>query len=276
MDITFERGDPQHPKGHALLYFRVSTEPDKVYATYVVTLPVKSDLTKYVPPFLAAHLGSLPLSDLSAFAMPPVPEALNSYEELERLSRLRDDDLVYGDSMFSYDLPRMMEAVTEAVEIYSQLYASQSGGAPSIGSETPVVADSPNLEASGSIPLGGRAPANNEPEDTSYNVNEVLFGLMSEKDKLGELSRLLGKLRFAVEGQDSQEEEEVAEEISTLGRHLPENFQVPSLLAVAKETSQRASRLAQLYLDRCFRLSDGDISSAADLDQQIQSIKDGG
>ena len=276
MDITFERGDPQHPKGHALLYFRVSTEPDKVYATYVVTLPVKSDLTKYVPPFLAAHLGSLPLSDLSAFAMPPVPEALNSYEELEQLSRLRDDDLVYGDSMFSYDLPRMMEAVTEAVEIYSQLYASQSGGASSIGSETPVAADGPGLETSGSIPLAGHTPASEEAEDTSYDVNEVLFSFMSEGDKLGELSRLLGKLRFAVEGQDSQEEEEVASEIRTLGRHLPENFQVLTLLAVAKDTSQQSSRLAQLYLDRCFRLSDGDISSAADLDQQIQSIKDGG
>lgn len=273
MDLTFERGDPQHPKGHALLYFRVSTEPDRVYATYVVTLPVKSDLTKYVPPFLAAHLGSLPLSDFSAFAMPPVPEPVDSYEELERLSRLRDDDLVYGDSMFSYDLPRMMEAVTEAVQAYTQLYASQAGGAGSIGSETPVAADNPGLEASGSIPLSGQAPPNDVPEDTSYNVNEVLFSLMSERDKLGELSRLLGKLRFAVEGQDSQETEEVAAEISTLGRHLPENFQVPSLLAVAMETSQQASRLAQLYLDRCFRLSEGDISSAADLDQQIQTLK---
>jgi hypothetical protein len=45
---------------------------------------------------------------------------------------------------------------------------------------------------------------------------------------------------------------------------------------VAKETTQQASRLAQLYLDRCFRLSDGDTSSAAELNQQIQSIKEGG
>lgn len=276
MDITFERGDPQHPKGHALLYFRVNTEPDKVYATYVVTLPVKSDLTKYVPPFLASHLGSLPLSDFSAFAMPPVPEALDSYEELERMSRMRDDDLIFGDSMFSYDLPRMMEAVTEAVQGYSQLYADQVGGTPSIGAGAPDAGEGAVLEVSGSIPLGGQTSTDAEAEDTSYDVNEVLFGLMSERDKLGELSRLLGKLRFAVEGQDSQDAEEVAAEISTLGRHLPENFQVPSLLAVAKETSQQASKLAQLYLDRCFRLSDGDITSAAELDQEIQSIKEDG
>ena len=121
MDLTFDRGDPQNPRGHALLYFRVDTEPDQVYATYVVTLPVKSDLTKYVPPFLASHLGSLPLSDLSAFAMPPVPEVVGSFSELDRLSQLRADDLVYGGSMFSFDLPRMMETATEAVQAYSSL-----------------------------------------------------------------------------------------------------------------------------------------------------------
>ena len=107
MDLNFDKGDSQNPRGHALLYFRVDTEPDKVYATYVVTLPVKSDLTKYVPPFLASHLGNMPLNDLSAFAMPPVPEALGSLEELERLSQLRSDDLVYGGSMFSFDLARI-------------------------------------------------------------------------------------------------------------------------------------------------------------------------
>ena len=261
MDITFERGDPERPKGHAILYFRVNTEPDKVYATYVVTLPVKADLAKYVPPFLASHLGNLPLSDFSAFAMPPVPEPVDSYEALERMSRLRDDDLVYGTSMFSFDLPRMMEAVTEAVEAYSQMYANQQGGPGTLEAE-PAQPETPELE-----------PAN---QDRSYDVNEVLFSLMSERDKLGELSKLLGKLRFAVEGHDSNNADEAAEEIKALARHLPEEFQVPALLAVARDTSQKASRLAQLYLDRCFRLSDGDVSSARDLEAQINSLKDEG
>ena len=108
MDLSFDIGDPQRPKGHAVLYFRVDTEPDKVYATYVVTLPIKSDLGKYVPPFLATHLGGLPLNDLSAFAMPPLPEPVDSHAELERISQMRQDDLVYAGSMFSFDLPRMM------------------------------------------------------------------------------------------------------------------------------------------------------------------------
>ena len=260
MDITFDRGDPDHPKGHALLYFRVSTEPDKVYATYLVTLPVKADMSKYVPPFLASHLGNLPMSDFSAFAMPPVPEPVGSYEELERMSRQRDDDLVFGDSMFSFDLPRMMEAVNEAVEAYSKKYAAGNDGAGAL------VAESPQLEAAQQEPA--------QDDDPSYNVNEVVFSLMSERDKLGELSKLLGKLRFAVEGDDSQNADEAAEEITTLAGHLPEEFQVSSLLAVARDASQKGSLLAQLYLDRCFRLSDGDVDSARELEQQIRSLKD--
>ncbi len=261
MDLTFERGDPQRPKGHALLYFRVNTEPDIVYATYVVTLPVKSDLTKYVPPFLASHLGNLPLNDFTAFAMPPVPEPVDSYEELERMSQARDDDLVFGTSMFSFDLPRMMEAVTEAVQAYAQLYSDNTTTLGVVESSPASLPDSSGTDTD---------------EDRSYEVNEVLFGLMSERDKLGELSLLLGKLRFAVEGQDSPGAEEAAQEITTLGRHLPDNFQVPSLLAVARDTSQTASRLAQLSLDRCFRLSDGDFHSAEDLDRQIRSLQNEG
>ena len=106
---------PKDPRVMPLVYFRVNTEPDKVYASYVVTLPINADLTKYVPPFLASHLGGLPLNEFSAFAMPPVPEPVSGQPELERLARLRDDDLLYGGDMFSFDLPRMMETVTEVV-----------------------------------------------------------------------------------------------------------------------------------------------------------------
>ena len=264
MDLTFELGDPQQPKGHAIIYFRVNTEPDKVYATYAITLPVKADLGKYVPPFLASHLGNMPLANFSAFAMPPLPEAVEGYDQLERLCRMRDDDLIYADSMFSFDLPRMMEAVTEAVQSYSELCERRF---QAMGLEA--ITPAPELEAQPEPATAGQE------EDRAYAVNEVLFSLMSEKDKLAELARLLGRLRFAVEGFDAPTVTEVSEEITVLARHLPDNFLVPNLLAVAKDSSQRGSTLAQLYLDRCFRLSDGDISNVQSLDDQIRSLEEG-
>ena len=96
---------------------------------------------------------------------------------------------------------------------------------------------------------------------------------MSERDKLAELSRLLGKLQFAQEGSDASMTGEVTEEITALSRHLPEEFQVLNLLAAARETTGRGSRLAQLYLDRCFRLSDGDTTTAQSLEAQIRELK---
>ena len=263
MDLTFERGDAHRPRGHALVYFRVDTEPDKLYASYIVVLPVKADFAKYVPPFLASHLGNLPLDNFSAFAMPPVPEEISGHGELERLSDLREDDLVFGSSMFSFDLPRMMEGITDAVQSYSQLcadYYDRQG-----------LAGAPAAEG-----LPSRAPTETEgEEDTSYSVNEVLLSLMSERDKLAELSRLLGKLQFAQEGNDDSMTGEVTDEITALSRHLPEEFQVLNLLAAAREATSQGSRLAQLYLDRCFRLSDGDTSSARALEAQIEELRGG-
>ena len=263
MDLYFDRGDHENPVGHALLYFRVDTEPDRVYASYVVTLPIKSDLTKFLPPFLASHLGALPLNDLSSFAMPPVPEPVDGLAELERLSRQRGDDLVYAGSMFSYDLPRMMESVTEAVSSYAELYAAAGKSA------TVAVGDEANADAD-ALPAAEEVA---EELDSSFNVNDVLFSFMSESDKLSELSRLLGRLRFAVEGADHTSAAEAGEEIAALSRHLPEEFQIANLLAVAQDTSERSSELAKLYLDRCFRLSAGDTGQAADLEDQIRRLR---
>ena len=262
MDLTFERGDENRPKGHALVYFRVNNEPDAVYATYVVTLPIKADLTKYVPPFLATHLGSMPLNDFSAFAMPPVPEAVDSFSDIERLARMRDDDLVYADSMFSFDLPRMMEAVTEAVQVYSDLFEKFSSREAVSGNDS-------RLQSS-------ETTVAELDDGVSYQVNEVLFGLMSVSDKLTELSRLLGKLRFAQGGQDNDMTTEVSDEIRSLSKYLPEEFKLASLLAAAQDMSNRGEKLAQLYLDRCFRLSSGDTGRVEVLEDQINAIQGNG
>ena len=113
---------------------------------------------------------------------------------------MRDDDLAFVDSMFSFDLPRMMESVTEAVQTYSELCERRFTAPGNVEPEALVEPPTPESE-----------------EDRSFDVNEVLFSLMSEKDKLAELARLLGRLRFAVEGWDASTVDEVSQEITTLG-----------------------------------------------------------
>ena len=59
---------------------------------YVVILPLAVDFAKYIPPVLASQVKDTSLEEFSAFAIPPVPEVMQSYEFLEELARLRGDE----------------------------------------------------------------------------------------------------------------------------------------------------------------------------------------
>ncbi len=248
MNISFEVGDSRKPKGHALLYFMDRSDPPRVYASYIIILPISVDFSKYIPPFLASHIGNMPMSDCSAFSLPPMPEKVETLAELHRLAEIRQDDLLFAGTISSPDLPEMMEGVGEAVRHYAQLWDE-------------------------CVKSGPAAAPLQTPIDDGAGVNEVLYTLMNERDRLTELSKMVGKLRFAIEGDDHQTCSETQEEIDILGRFLPEHFDIPSLLMAVMDSSSRGSQLAQLYLDRCYRLSDGDDVGAQDLEEKIETLK---
>ncbi len=250
MDLVYERGHPEKPKGHAIVYFRTGGSPDKLYATYVIVLPISVDFAKYVPPFLASSLGSAAIGDLSAFSLPPMPEEAPSWAELDRLAMVRDDDLIFAGSILSYDVPRMMESVTEVVQAYSRSWSDVAAQ------------------------MQPYAPGSLEPAHEAEGVNEVLFSLMSEQDKLAELSKLVSKLRFAVEATDPQIQEDAKDEIDLLRRFLPENYYIPALMQAVLDSSLNGAQLAKLYLDRCYKLSSGEVDGARDLERLIESLRD--
>ncbi|MCH8951700.1 MAG: helix-turn-helix domain-containing protein [Proteobacteria bacterium] len=108
MDVVFDRGSAEHPKGHALLYFRSNSDAQEVWVTYVVILPVSVDVSKYVPPFLIDQVAHMGPKELSAFAFPPAPERLGSYDDLESLAVARDDDILSAGSINPTDVPAAM------------------------------------------------------------------------------------------------------------------------------------------------------------------------
>ena len=248
MDLDFDSGDPASPRGHAIIYFRARYEADKLLATYAITLPFSIDFSKYVPPFLASHLASEPLKELSAFSLPPVPEEVGSYDQLKRLSAMRADDLVCGGVVATNDLPEMMQMAGDAVQEYARLWAACQ---PAIAAPEPA-------ETAADVDLG---------------VNEVLYSFMSESDRLQELAKLVGKLRFALDGNDRALSAEACQEIASVGRHMPDNYQVDHLLRVAQESDSRGATLTQLYLDRCYKLLEGDDGSVLDLDERIRGME---
>jgi hypothetical protein len=243
MDLIFEHGNQDKPKGHAILYYRVGSE---TVATYVVILPFTVDFAKYIPPVLASQVKSTGMEEFSAFAIPPVPEEVKNHAFLEELAMFRDDDLIFGGEINGNDFLEAAQKVNYVVQAYAQLYQQGTEAALNAGST-------------------GSNPSN-------LNVDEVIFSLMSERDKLGELAKLLGKLRFAVEGDDARLIKEAESEISAIARYLPDNYKVSRIIEGAKHSVEQGPLLAQLYMDRCYKLADGDYLGLQQVEHSIQEI----
>ncbi|MBI2170416.1 MAG: hypothetical protein HYU30_00110 [Chloroflexi bacterium] len=247
MSLTFDLGSADQPKGHALLYYRSG---GSLAATYLVVLPFMVDFAKYVPPVLASQIRMTSLEQFSAFAMPPVPEAVDGYVALEDLAHRRDDDLVFGGNVPENDFLESAQRVNDDVQEYATLYQRRAQIAP------PSTADAPAESAS------------------DLSVSEVMVSLMSEKERLQELAKLVGKLRFAVEGNDRPLMAEAEAEMQAIIRHLPESYQAHKLLVAGKRPGPQGARLAQLCLERCYKLAEGNFSGATTLETQIRETEE--
>lgn len=256
MDLNFERGDPDRPRGHAIMYFRDPSNPDEVAATYVIVLPVNVDIAKYVPPFLAGQVPNLGEEGLGTFAFPPAPEPAGTIDEIIAIAEVRHDDLIFAGTHALGDVANLMGIVAEIVEEYAGRYEALSGISITSGE----AADAPPGEGADAL-------------STSTEVDDVVYGLMSEADRLTELTRLVGRLRFAIEGDDHGTSEEAAAHIRALGKQMPPNRRIDRLLGAATSPEANGSKLAQLYLERAYCLSREDYLRVKSIDDEISATE---
>ena len=247
MSLNFEQGSQDQPRGHAILYFRSLSE---VLATYIVVLPLMVDFSKYIPPFMASQVKDTGLERFSAFAIPPLPEKVESYQVLEELARARGDDVIYGGAVSSDDFFETANRVNDAVQSYAQLYQGQAQVWPSQEVE----------KSERGLP--------------SLSVGEVVYSVMSDRDKLRELTTLVGKLRFAVEGMQQRQIEEAEAEMRVLAGHLPDAYRIARLIEATESSVERGSRLTELYLERCYKLCDEDYLSLREVENAIRELEE--
>ena len=247
MDIVFDKGSSEKPRGHAFLFFRSSFNSDEIWASYLVMLPINVDVAKYVPPFLLGQVGDMGPKDLSAFAFPPVPENVGGYADLRELADARSDDLLFCGTIEVADVGATMMRVSEAVQAYADLY----------------VKFAPMAE-----------PDDGAVQETSgLNVNEVMYDLMSENEKLGELTKLIGKLRYAVEGGEDGLVREAELDIQTLAGQLSGSHQISRLVDAAKSGGDRGERLTDLFLKRSFHLVEEEYVKMGKVEAEIRALE---
>src|SRR5712692_12096295 len=141
MDLSFERGRANAPVGHALVFF-TNPADGSVLATYLVVLPIALQISKYIPPMLAAQLPIADFKGAGAIPLPPVPETVESRAFVERLAALRQDDLIDGGRVNPTDLARAMSTMSDIAQTYARLYESWIARSPAPTTE---VATSDNV-----------------------------------------------------------------------------------------------------------------------------------
>ena len=260
MALTFEIGDAAAPRGHAIVYFHSGAD---ILATYVLVLPITMDVGKYLPPLLASQLGSMAGDimggGMGSFAAPPVPEKVESVDHLDRLARVRGDDLIAGGNIGVGDVAAAMSETAQVVQEYNALY-EQSGGPTA----TVAQGDAPQDDL--------RALDERSAGEGGTRVEHVLFELMSDRDKLGELSKLVGTMRFATERNDTTLAEETDASIAALERLLPEHYWAAKVRTAAKDVSAQGATLAQLYVERCYKLIDEDFPAVEQIEKKIADL----
>jgi hypothetical protein len=255
--LTFRVGDGQRPRGHALVFFRDADDPDSVWATYLVVVPITMDLGKYLPAAFAPQLaGQLVAGGPAAYPLPPMPERVEQgLAYLERLAELRSDDLLDGGTLRMGEPWQALHPVTELGSQYAEACASYLGSAATLAADA-----EPTGAATG--------------ESALDDVDNLLLQVMPDRDKVGRLARLVGTLRYAVEGNDGGLVDDTVREMEQIGRHLRDTYQVSALIAAGREPGERAGLLAQLYVERCYKLADEDYGALADLDQRISQARE--
>ena len=251
MQLSFERGDPKHPRGHALVYFRASADPSQVLASYVVVPPISMDFNRYIPPMFAAQFGGMLPSGPSAFPLPPFPEPVESLAWVQETATARGDDLVDGGTVDAGDVQRLLMLMTEVAGEYARLYESRTPG-----------------EAR---PEPEREPA----ALPSVDVDELLLSVMTDGEKVERLARLTGTVRYAVEGSDGTLLDETIGEMERVGRQLGDRYRVAELVEAARDPDQRSGRLAEVLLQRCFKLAAEEYDALAALDREIEALRGG-
>jgi hypothetical protein len=253
MQLRFELGDPQTPRGHAILYAHAGNA-DRYIATYCVVAPIAFSIGKFLPPILS---GQIPLGDLpdasaaSVLPIPPILEDVSGMAELRQMAERRGDDLCDLGNVFTTDDAQRMGYAAEACQSYGELYAAYKSRWPS-------------TEIS-----SGRGALEVTPLD-DLNVEDVMTEVMPERDRLAELARLISQARYAVEGHDRKALEDVSQRMRRIAHSLPEKYRAEQLVDAALREDAAGAQLAGLYLQRANKLLDEDYASIPPIERSIR------
>jgi len=214
-------------------------------------------LAKYLPSFLASQLSPEDLQEATNVPVMPIPPMLEEGSTLERLQMLaerRDDDLCEIGTVSPKDEATRMQLVAQACQEYGQFYvtyASTFAQVPSIAAveeEAPLALD-------------------------DLDAEELLIQTMTDRQRLAELGKLVGVARYTLEGHDTTQVQETKLRMRRIAEPLAEKYRTDELIAAAFDSSDRGARIAELYLERAYKLLDEEYADIPRIERAIRELQ---
>ncbi len=262
MQLRFLLGDTQAPKGHAILFARTSADPQRVLAVYCVVLPIRFSIGKFIPPILAAQMpaeGLREAAGLNYVPIPPMLEEVESLDELERLAELRGDDLCEIDTSVRLDDDTTRFTLpAEAGEVYATMYTNYANAFISQHEQRPIIS-----QRAEEVPLD------------DLDVDALMGSVLSERDRLNELAKLIGTARYALDGKDTRLLRETEQKLRRTAEPLSAKYRASDLITSALEPGERGWKLAQLYLERAYKLAEEQYAEIPRIEREIRELTTG-
>lgn len=254
MSLRFELGDPQEPRGHALLYAHVSGGTEHIVATYCIVLPLQFSIGKFLPPML---MGQIPLDmagegSMAALPIPPLLDDVADLATLRQLAERRGDDLCDLGTIALGDDSQRMTFAAEACAEYGEAYQEYRARWPQ--------SESTDTIASSSIPLD------------DMEMDDVLATVLPDRDRLGEIARLIGQARYAMDVRDQRQLDETTKTMQRLAHALPEKYRGEQLVEAALRSDAAGPRLAGLYLQRAYKLLNEEYIDIPPIEREIRAL----
>jgi len=257
MTIHFIRGESQAPKGHAIFFARSTTDSHTVLATYCVVPPMPLSLAKYLPSFLASQLSPEDLQEATNVPVMPIPPMLeegNTLERLQMLAERRDDDLCEIGTVNPKDEGARMQLVAQGCQEYGQFYVNFASSFAQIG-------DLATIEDEAPIALD------------DLDADELLIQTMTDRQRLAELGKLVGVARYALEGRDEHQLQETKARMRRVAQSLADKYRSAELTEAAFDPGERGARLAELYLERAYKLLDEQYADIPGIERAIRELQ---
>jgi hypothetical protein len=235
MDLAFETGSANEPRGHALIYF-TSAADSRVLAFYAVCLPITMELSKYVPPAFAHMVTGEAAQTSGVVPLPPVAEEVEGIAWLRRLADIRRDDLIDAGTLYSSDLPNVIQMTAQAAAEYGDLFARRGA---------------PEVETSPSQPIS-------------------VYQEMTESERLGRLTSLVGRYRDTL---GMPENDLIWDELKGMAESLPSKYRASELLEWSTIPGEHGLQLATLHLQRSFQLLNEEYMRVAETEKRIQELR---